>query len=208
MTNNIGAVSLIKNIQPLYIILNIHKNNKRKAKLFKSLKAFTLTELMVVIAIVALLAAVATPAYKQYIIKTKVSNYYEMLRNWQTELISQYNQQGSFPASTTFHGVTVPSYTDTNINALGINYIHYRFDNDVLYVSFVVDRDALGLPDNGGVYTFRSGAYSTDSNGVFKTVCGTWVAGDNDEIPADYRPSMCTCSDMWGIFTGSTSNCQ
>lgn len=48
-------------------------------KLFKAPNAFSLIELMVVIAIVALLAAVAVPSYKQYSARAKMSEIQTIL---------------------------------------------------------------------------------------------------------------------------------
>lgn len=163
-------------------------------------RAFSLIELMVVVAIVAVLAIIAVPAYRSYSIKTKVANYYTLLKEFQNIIVLKYNSTGRFPASIVYNDIVVPTGVDTYISSLGIDYVHYRFYNDVLYTGFTVQPSALGLPS--ATYNLRSGAYP-DAAGIFKFYCGTWIADDTDEIPTAYRPSECKCTNMLGVFAGT-----
>lgn len=61
--------------------------------------AFSLIELMVVIAIVALLAAVAAPAYKNYITKAKLSSSINFVDSNINASIRYYNAHGVFASA-------------------------------------------------------------------------------------------------------------
>lgn len=54
-------------------------------------KAFSLIELMVVIAIVGILAAVAIPSYRNYIIRSKVSEIIVMSNTVQNKIAEAYD---------------------------------------------------------------------------------------------------------------------
>lgn len=59
--------------------------------------AFSLIELMVVIAIVALLAAVAVPTYKNYVAKSQISTGFSVASPYINKAIMYYNTTGQFP---------------------------------------------------------------------------------------------------------------
>ncbi len=68
------------------------------------MRAFSLIELMVVIAIVALLSVVAVPAYNQYVTKAKISSAIGVISSAITKSKENYNIDGEFgqAASTGF----------------------------------------------------------------------------------------------------------
>ena len=86
---------------------------------------FTLIELMIVIAIVAILVSIAVPAYKNYAIKTKVSECIAGSAPYKTS-VSEYKQvTGNYPANMTEAGI----YDDPNTNAS--RYCSYYMYNNV-----------------------------------------------------------------------------
>lgn len=60
------------------------------------MKAFSLIELMVVIAIVGILSAVAVPSYKNYILKAKIASVMPILGHYTNKSIENYTIKGVF----------------------------------------------------------------------------------------------------------------
>ncbi|MCP5134240.1 MAG: pilin [Gammaproteobacteria bacterium] len=67
-------------------------------------KGFTLIELMIVVAIVGILAAIAIPAYKDYIARSKVSECAATLGACKTSVTEFYNTKVRVPANATSAG--------------------------------------------------------------------------------------------------------
>ncbi len=67
-------------------------------------KGFTLIELMIVVAIVGILAAIAIPAYKDYIARSKVSECAATLGACKTSVTEFYNTKVRMPANFTSGG--------------------------------------------------------------------------------------------------------
>ena len=64
----------------------------------KSQQGFTLIELMIVVAIVGILAAVAIPAYRDYITRSKVSECAATLAACKTSVTEYFLSRNGFPA--------------------------------------------------------------------------------------------------------------
>lgn len=82
-------------------------------------RAFSLIELMVVIAIVALLAAVAVPAYKEYVLKARVMNWVQVLNSIQTKVLEYHQKNDAWPANAQEMGINDPNGVDTTFNVIG-----------------------------------------------------------------------------------------
>ena len=67
-------------------------------------QGFTLIELMIVVAIVGILAAVAIPAYRDYTIRSKVSEVAASMGACKTSVAEYHSARGSLPTSTTAAG--------------------------------------------------------------------------------------------------------
>ena len=67
-------------------------------------KGFTLLELMIVVAIVGILAAIAIPAYKDYIARSKVSECAATIGACKTSVTEFYNSKNAFPATASAAG--------------------------------------------------------------------------------------------------------
>jgi len=63
----------------------------------RSLKGFTLIELMIVVAIIAILAAIAISQYQDYVIRSQVSEAASLAEGLKSAVTEFYNQNGRFP---------------------------------------------------------------------------------------------------------------
>lgn len=68
-----------------------------KSKLHALFKAFSLIELLIVIAIVAILSALASPYYADYIVRSKLANGLVILENLKEQATEYYSINGAFP---------------------------------------------------------------------------------------------------------------
>jgi len=76
----------------------------------KKIKAFTLIELMVVVAIIGILASVAIPNYQPYVYKAKVTEALNIASELQAKINDYYKTKKSFPADNKAAGVPEPQY--------------------------------------------------------------------------------------------------
>lgn len=180
-----------------------------------SIKAFSLIELMVVIAIVAILASIAIPSYRTYINKTKVvtaltSYGYPFAQKGR--LMSQENAILSYPlkfAGYTFARDEVAAVPE---NGTGVIAAGFSFDNNVsgenwFYSRHRIRLDYMGLP-NQDPNDSRAGSeielFVHNRHGIIKIVCG--INSLSAGVDASVRPATCQCNSMWDI-NDVTNNC-
>ena len=70
---------------------------KRIRRMLTDKKGFTLIELMIVIAIIGILAAIAIPQFAKYRTRAYNSAALSDLKNFQTEMESQYSENQEYP---------------------------------------------------------------------------------------------------------------
>ena len=86
----------------------------------KSMKGFTLIELMIVVAIIAILAAIALPAYQDYTIRSQVSEGSVLADGAKTAVAEYYSNKGSAPSTNASAGLA-GSASITGKFTLGLN---------------------------------------------------------------------------------------
>lgn len=70
---------------------------------------FTLIELLIVVAIIGILAAVAIPAYKTYVIRSRLAEAIGIADNCRKRVFEYYAVQGTWPADLTASGCPATS---------------------------------------------------------------------------------------------------
>ncbi len=179
--------------------------------------AFSLIELLVVVAIIAILAAVALPIYKQYTIRSGVAEVVLQLQKLSEELSNYYATNGSFPASWKFNGVTLPTNTVVTVNMSYIGSMGYAPSGDGKGLIIVVYTKGYPLNQIPGFVNSTSNgsnvnsgiAYSLrDFNGTIRTVCGQYGLGFNSQyIPLTYLPGACKCTDNYSYYNNGGGGC-
>jgi type IV pilus assembly protein PilA len=68
-------------------------------------EAFTLVEIMIVIAIIGILGLIAVPAYKDFTIRSKISEGLSLAAGAKTSVIEYYQTQGNWPTNNSVAGL-------------------------------------------------------------------------------------------------------
>lgn len=166
--------------------------------------AFSLIELMVVIAIVALLTAVAVPAYQGYLQQSKVAEIFSLASEQMNRWGQEYNLgTDGFPITTSSLGsyiatsqlnneVDTPTVTDcpiggdADVTGLGVICMQLVADTGI---------DAL-LNDLVIYYTpYEAGSSSDSANTTIAWTCKFVATGDTDDdatVETILSPGSCT----------------
>lgn len=154
------------------------------------MKAFSLIELMVVIAIVAVLSVAALPVYKDYIIKTKVVKAIDIASTYQQKFLTAFDNTGSMrqstnPAGSSDYGLAFPSACISNlVYSWGASW------KNTAYVFMEMDATCLGLPasETANNDLILMWAHNSGTN-TFTTHCGQWNA--TGYLNLRYLPASC-----------------
>lgn len=172
--------------------------------MLKIKSAFSLIELMVVIAVVAVLSAAAIPAYKTYMIKTKIVAAMSILGKLTTE-IKQARITNPASSSLNFLGASrAGTGTWGDINAPNVQKFYYynsmpSYDGVCIYIYGLEGIPSYSQPVNGqdGTYTRVCAHINHGSNEVDRITCGRWTATSNTlDIPLEYLPASCNCASL------------
>jgi prepilin-type N-terminal cleavage/methylation domain-containing protein len=176
----------------------------------KGIRAFSLIELMVVIAVVAILAAVAIPSYQLYCTKIKIIDAYKLMNVMLDQLIEQQDRTISLPSNITFFdGTSIASGTWTIHTGFNFDQIAYYISSDgqgAMIQGSILGLDAIPdyVASNGiHVHSIISLAFRT-INGTTVKVCGTWSEGNDGEVPLIYQPTNCTCNNVSNFLQGGS----
>lgn len=166
-------------------------------------KAFSLIELMVVIAIICLLATIAVPYYADYSNKSKVALAALVLNNFNTKVMALYNEGQIYTGMTslTVDGVSFPDNTEVAVAYSPVTLVSFFAPGDGLLSNneWMFCARVSGLSFSG--YTGPGGSYSrvcskvVFNSGIFTTYCGSWDQG-TQEIPLEYLPEDCNVASV------------
>ena len=137
----------------------------------RNMKGFTLIELMIVIAILGILLAIAIPAYKDYVIRAKVSEGLMVAANAKTSVAEYIVSENGLPSTSTEAGFT----NITTSYVTGISWTGSQIKVDI-------DEDNTGI-DGDTLDIFLTPATTTGGAAV------TWECTSSGAV--NYAPSTC-----------------
>ena len=147
---------------------NIDSSGPREFQL-----AFTLIELMIVVAIIGTLAALAIPAYQNYVIRAQVSEGLNLVGPFKVAVAEFHNSNGAFPANNADAGLEPPAaYTGKYVISVSVA-------SDVVSILYGNDANAQ---ISGRIVTLTA----IDSLGSL-----SWDCASGGAIPIVYMPSAC-----------------
>lgn len=177
--------------------------------------AFSLIELLVVVAIIGTLAAIAVPTYRQYTYNVKLSKALASLEPLQRQLATHQGSKGVWPSTITWNGYSIAAgaTVDVSVSALatslGILDISYGLSGagtsskNVLLQAQVIP-SAFGLTDVGFGRFLRLGVTVNPNTGVITNTCGGWSATPNSANDINFPPA-CMCTNLSNLVVSDTS---
>lgn len=153
-------------------------------------QAFTLIELMIVIAIMGVMAAMAAPTYQDFVIRSQVSEALQMSESIQKSVIEYYHEKKQFPADNNAAGLSAPQHLIGNY----VTAVQVR--NGAVHVTF---GHRINAHVQGKVLSLRPAYVSAHPAnppswlcGYAEPVPGMDAAGENlTDVPAMYLSPAC-----------------
>lgn len=172
--------------------------------------AFSLLELLTVIAIASILLALSVPQYKQYVVRGKMLEVVEVLKSYLESVQRQYLADGSgnipgtakdLVSGAGFTAVSVSPYIDALSYTNGSSWAN----RGAMVQAIVSSELGNGIKDfvagEEGAYNRVAIAFYMDGD-LFRIMCGAWT-NDATEIPQEYLPSGCNDLDFGAVVTGN-----
>lgn len=143
------------------------------------MKAFSIIELMVVIAIVALVTGAAVPAYSNYTKRAEVADILSRLGSFKNYVVEEYSKTGSLPPFLWFG--TLESVTYGWHPSIGTSAVTGETGGIFANISVVRDLD-FGTTGHADLYLFFK-----EENGVITWHC----VSQNNSVHPSYMPKGC-----------------
>ena len=154
-------------------------------------KAFSLVELMIVIAIIGILSAIAVPSYRSYVLKSQLTNVLSVLENYKIKAMDEYSSNGTINSQAVYiqdgmidHVVILPGSTMSG---------YFSYSSTPIVTVFVfLDRSGMSqyFSVTESVYTdVILGIIGFDQNSIITWQCQTGKG--NNAIKSNLLPSIC-----------------
>ena len=139
----------------------------------KAQQAFTLIELMIVVAIIGILAAIAMPAYQRYVIRAQIAEGLNLSGPLKVGVTDFYENNGVFPANNSEAALETPaSYTGSYVTSISISGA----------VISILYGNAANAEINGSAVNITATPYQGSM---------TWVCASAGVISDNHLPSSC-----------------
>jgi len=182
--------------------------------------AFNLFELLAVVAVIAILASAAVPRYRDYILRSRVTEAFIILEELRSTLVEFNSTTNSWPnSSLRFNSYTLTPGSYIAFTAGNVVALRYEVNGDRVRVTAKVSNLTGVHPDY--IEPITAGAtnpagnrntvhtVTTLSQGIYNTYCGSWSTDDPEDVPLRYLPTSCTCTNLQAVFvSGDLSSCN
>lgn len=160
----------------------------------KKQNAFTLIELMIVVAIIGILGSMALPTYQSQVIKAQISEAVEIANSLKKTINSYYQKSHTFPIDNVQAGLPKSTYL------IGNYVTEVEIVNGSIHVHL---GNRINAHVKGKVLTFRPAVVENSPNSPMAWLCGDAqavpgmkaVGANKTNVPAVYLEMECR---KWG----------